>query len=400
MIKTKRIAIIVNYQLQTKTTMTMMQTTIMILMILGVLISNTSYAWMTTCTHEILLPRCKTRIRTTTHRNVVGRPRSVDDTVPMSVALMDPPEILTPIDDGYSQKYSVDSLEEDLESVFDQHGLPWQSSIDPSIHEDEPFYQPFFEWQIDYMKIKLHNLRLVPTTDRSETQDLTYVDNLHRTADGTTKKRPHRMITLRFTSDEYRLIRLTLLDGGGAVQVFTSLWYPDGNVNLPVLGIDLLQFSNATRHLTVVDFQPIQPSEKDHDLAYEHLLEPIRNRYPTLQHTMSQRFYDESDGFFSRHTLLGKGNRTDYVFDELWPAYQDYVRTHVGLVQECHKANQRNDQKDTAVQPLGLQGQKRYDDYSSVRDPAHGLLANIFGREYADDFVFDVLFPLCEKPNQ
>mmetsp|Transcript_61554 Transcript_61554/g.150673 ORF Transcript_61554/g.150673 Transcript_61554/m.150673 type:complete len:272 (+) Transcript_61554:733-1548(+) len=266
------------------------------------------------------------------------------------------------------------------------------------------------------MKKNLHNLQLKPTMDRSETQDLTYIDNLERIKDGKTKRKPHRMMTICFTCDEYRLIRMTLLDGGGAVQVFTSLWYPNGHVNMPVLGIDLLQFSNATRHLTVVDFQPIQSSEQDHDLPYEHLLEPIRNRYPSLQHTMSRRFYDESDGFFSKQMLLGKGQSTEYVFSELWPAYQDYVQTHTYLVKKCLKNDISNNNKDVATvdverenyhrrdssvtaaaAPVGLQGQKRYDDYSSVRDPAHGLLVSCFGKTYADDFVYDVLFPLCTR---
>jgi 15,16-dihydrobiliverdin:ferredoxin oxidoreductase len=223
------------------------------------------------------------------------------------------------------------------------------------------------------------------------------------------------MITLCFTSDEYRLIRLTLLDGGGAVQVFTSLWYPHEDIQMPVLGIDLLQFANATRHLTVVDFQPIIPSssleDDDHDdVLYEHLLEPIRNRYPSLQHNMSRRFYDESDGFFSKQMLLGKGNSTNYVFSELWPAYQQYVHTHTFLVQECYKKEKQSRRTDnnhrsaslsssSSSIPRGLQGQKRYDDYSSVRDPAHGLLVSCFGREYADDFVYDVLFPLCDRPD-
>jgi hypothetical protein len=43
---------------------------------------------------------------------------------------------------------------------------------------------------------------------------------------------------------------------------------------------------------------------------------------------------------------------------------------------------------------LVMNRQKRYDLYSSVTDPAHPLLGALFGQEYADDFVFDVLFPL------
>jgi hypothetical protein len=36
----------------------------------------------------------------------------------------------------------------------------------------------------------------------------------------------------------------------------------------------------------------------------------------------------------------------------------------------------------------------RNNNYSSERDPAHGLLKANFGKDYADAFLFDVLFPL------
>jgi len=265
-----------------------------------------------------------------------------------------------------------------------------------------PFYLPFFEWQLDFMRSHLTNLKLHPTKDRHGIKDLTYVEN---------PKRNQRMVTFCFSSDEYRLIRMTLLDGGNKTQVFTSLWYPRSTVNVPLLGIDLLQFSNRQqqRHLTVVDFQPIHPKESDHEILYEHLLKPIRDQYPSLQHRMSDRFYDESDGFFSSQMLLGKETTTKrvdsdignpslspnhYVWSDLWPAYKDYVRVHVELVQRCCRS-----EKSSEEERLVLNGHKRYDDYSSVRDPAHGLLASTFGRQYADDFVYDVLFPLSDgKP--
>ena len=229
------------------------------------------------------------------------------------------------------------------------------------------------------MKTNLKNLRLIPTIDRTRRNDLTYVEN---------SKKKKRMITLCFESDEYRLIRLTYLDAGAATQVFTSLWYP--RTNTPVLGIDFLQFNNATKHLTVVDMQPLHGCEDDHDFTYSHRLQSIRDCYPSLQHRMSSRFYDENQ-FFSSQMLLGRGEQgPDYVWKELFPAYKDYVKTHLDLVQQSlhHSNNTNYDQV--------LIRHKAYDNYSAVRDPAHGLLKAIFGRDYADAFVYDVLFPLSD----
>ena len=308
---------------------------------------------------------------------------------------------------------------DEIDRIMSKYNMPWKSSTTTTTVQ-QPYYMPFFEWQLQYMKNHLTNLQLAPTTDRRQTKDMTYIEN-------TLKKQ--RMITLCFTSDEYRLIRMTLLDGGNKTQVFTSLWYPQPSVDLPLLGIDLLQFTNhkQQRYLTVVDFQPIPSTEKESSIAdyhgltprqntyYEQLLKPIRDQYPSLQHQMSNRFYDESDGFFSSQMLMGKetidiknqnekeefSNSSCFVWKDLFPAFQQYVRTHVKLVKQSMTSSSSDDSNNEELLRLRrrtvLQGHKRYDDYSSVRDPAHGLLTGSFGKEYADDFVYDVLFPLSDR---
>ena len=280
----------------------------------------------------------------------------------------------------WSHRASAPSLTvEEAESL---QGMPWDSSIDPS-YPKAPFYMPFWKWQLEYMKKHLTNLKALPVTDQHQTgkEDLSYVESDHSS---------NRMMTLCFSSDEYRLIRMTLMDAGWQTQVFTSLWVPRGN--LPILGIDLLQFHKESRHLTIVDFQPIHDSEQEHDSLYEHKLQPIREQYPSLQGKMTKRFYDETQ-FFSNQMLFGREPTPDYVWDELMPAYQQYVQTHVEMTQTTTTPTKM------ALSQV-LQRQAAYDDYSAARDPAHGLLAKAFGQEYADQFVYDVLFPLSSQSNR
>jgi hypothetical protein len=146
------------------------------------------------------------------------------------------------------------------------HGMPWKTSIDPTYTEDGLFYMPFWEWQMSFMKENLTNLRAISVTSE-DGKDMSYAENADK------KIRIH---TIKFQSDEYKCIRMTVYDAGNATQVFTSLWYPDPAYNLPVLGIDLLQF-NKMKHLCIIDFQPIQTTEMKHDQPYEHLLKPIRD---------------------------------------------------------------------------------------------------------------------------
>ena len=111
------------------------------------------------------------------------------------------------------------------------HGMPWRTSICPQYAEEQLFYMPFWEYQMQFMKDHLTNLRAVPCRSRRSGMDMSYVENCDSNR--------QRLHTCVFTCDEYRSIRLTVLDAGYRTQVFTSLWYPHDE-SLPVLGIDLL----------------------------------------------------------------------------------------------------------------------------------------------------------------
>lgn len=279
-----------------------------------------------------------------------------------------------------------------IDDALQKHGMPWKSSIDPTYPSEEGlFYMEFFEWQMNFLKENLTNLRLLPTESKTG-DDLSYVESDERSV---------RMVTLCFASDEYRKIRMTVYDAGNRTQVFTSLWYPQPEYNLPVLGTDLLQF-NHDRHLCVVDFQPIQSSEQEHAQPYEHILKPIRDLYPSLQGQMTKRFYDENHFFsnqmlYSRFEELHNANKESSssipkedhpAYRDLFPAYQEYVKTHLQLIQSA------TPQKEDSA--TVKKAQAAYDTYSADRDPAHAMFSKVFGPKFADSFVYDVLFSYSE----
>lgn len=192
---------------------------------------------------------------------------------------------------------------------------------------------------------------------------------------------------------------MTYYDAGKACQVYNSLWYPrDGS--LPVLGVDLLSF-NGRKHLSVVDYQPTWERQEDDDddddasssaFDYETMvLKPIREKYPSLQGRMSQRFYDESR-FFSRHMLFGRYEDVSIVEREVMPAFMESVTEYVAMGRQRRRTTTKGNQGNNNGDHLGV-----YDTYSAHRDPAHGLLASTFGKEWADEFVFGFLFDRAEK---
>lgn len=265
-----------------------------------------------------------------------------------------------------------------------EHGMPWKTSIDPKSSFSEAgedlLYMPFWEWQLSFMKENLTNLRVVKCTNEMNT-DFSFNEN---------SKKKARIVNICATSDEYRKIRMTYYDAGDGAQVFNSVWYPDPKYNLPVLGVDLLAF-NRKKYLAIVDFQPLHSEEEEHASTFEHLLEPIKNKYDSLKGKMSSKFYDETQ-FFSQQMLFARFEDEKVVDQDLFPAFKQYVKTHLDLV--------RGTEADTENVSQVLDRQRAYDSYSAERDPATGLFAAMFGADWAHEFVYDFLFSLSETPKE
>ena len=260
------------------------------------------------------------------------------------------------------------------------HGMPWTTSTGRTEEVDPLLYMPFWTWQLDYMKSTLTNLHPIDCTTSTTGLDVSYNENTDKRA---------RIVNHCYASDEYSKIRMTYYDAGDSVQVFNSVWYPDAKYNLPVLGIDLLSF-NRKRYLAIVDFQPIHPNEEDHACTFEDRLRPIKDKYDNLKGRMSSKFYDETQ-FFSKEMLFARFEDGTIVNKDLFPAFTSYVTTHVDMVKTTPPATDIHD-----IQHV-LDRQTAYDTYSAERDPAAGLFASMFGKTWAEDFIYDFLFSRSER---
>jgi 15,16-dihydrobiliverdin:ferredoxin oxidoreductase len=264
-----------------------------------------------------------------------------------------------------------------------EHGMPWKNSVDPKAYaddDDDLLYMKFWEWQMDFMEENLTDLQIVSCTNEDGTD---FSHNIN-------KEKKARIVNVCATSKEYRKIRMTYYDAGDNTQVFNAVWYPDPEYNLPVLGIDLLAF-NRKKYLAIVDFQPIHDEEKDHSNTYEHLLKPIKEKYDSLKGRMSSKFYDETQ-HFSEQMLFARFDDEDIVSRDLFPAFKSYVKTHLNLIRSTER---RPEDVDMVLSKI-----KAYDTYSAERDPATGLFAAMYGKEWAEDFVHDFLFSMSVRAEE
>ena len=265
-----------------------------------------------------------------------------------------------------------------LKAAEARHNMPWKTSIDKKAFQgEELLYMPFWEWQVQFLQENLTDLKVLPCTNEDGT-DFAYNENTGKKA---------RIVNLCLSSQEYRKIRLTYYDAGDNTQVFNAVLYPDPVYNLPVLGVDFLSF-NRKKYLAICDFQPLHQDESEHDLEFSHLLQPIKESYDNLKGRMSGKFYDETQ-FFSEQMLFSRFEDESIISNELFPAFQQYVQTHLDLIRQC----------DGSADPDHvLERQRAYDRYSAERDPATGLFTAMFGHEWAMGFMHDFLFSMSERP--
>lgn len=275
---------------------------------------------------------------------------------------------------GNVHVFEMDAPCTPIEEAESAHGMPWTDTIGNSEEENPLLYMKFWEWQMEHMKGSLTNLQ----SDDTALSEFGYNENLDKKS---------RIVSQCYKSDEYRKIRMTYYDAGDNTQVFNSVWYPDPKYNLPILGIDLLAF-NRKKYLAIVDFQPLYDDETEHAATFEHRLAPIKDQYETLKGRMSSKFYDETQ-FFSQQMLFARFEEEKVVDGDLFEAFKRYVMMHNRLIRETDA--------DEDNQDAVLDRHQAYDTYSAERDPATGLFAAMFGKEWADDYVFDFLFSSSEK---
>lgn len=247
--------------------------------------------------------------------------------------------------------------------------FPWKQSIQPT---RQLSYMPMLQAQLDTMK----ELQMESVS----------IDNKFVYQHSTVKEA--RIASLSFKNSIFRSVRLTYFDAGDNVQVFNSLWCPDYQYDIPMLGIDLISLGKS-RVLSVIDFQPLVPTE-EYSEKYITPLNSIREKYPSLQGTLSGKIYDDTS-FFSKNMLFGRFTDETKLMTDVLPAFQEYLQQYMLLAQSAvpnHSA---------ANIAHVMERQKAYEVYSAAKDPAVGLFDAYFGKQWSSDFVHEYLFPLSSR---
>ncbi len=189
----------------------------------------------------------------------------------------------------------------------------------------------------------------------------------------------------------FRRWRVTRMDAGEKLQVLNSVAYPEFSNDMPIMGIDILWFGVKQKLVAILDFQPLLQDKDYFDLHFQGL-QAIKKSFSDFSNSNIMNSYDVNK-YFSPWVLFCRGGQFEMnsslpvIFNRFLQSYLDHYKQSMEMKSK-----------------ISIDEVKRlhicYDIYNSERDPAHGLFKSYFGKDWADSFLSEFLFPYMSLKDQ
>ncbi len=183
-------------------------------------------------------------------------------------------------------------------------------------------------------------------------------------------------------------IRAACIDGEDSFSVFNLLIHPSNYYELPFFGADFVTLPNG--HLIALDLQPALKSDLIHTKDVWSRLIPIHKYWQSIFPSGGD-IPKEAESFFSPGflwTRLPLSTESDnLIVDCLRPAFAQYLSLYIDLVKVSTLVS---DERASKI----LAGQNDYINYRSKKDPARLMLKRIYGLDWTEEYINNVLFNL------
>jgi len=185
----------------------------------------------------------------------------------------------------------------------------------------------------------------------------------------------------------------TILPG---IHVLNLVIFPNKEFDLPIFGADVVSLPGG-RHLVAIDFQPVriasptEPTKGALSLSEEHMsqLKSLHEKYSQILEWGGD-IPEPAQRFFSPYALWTRLNGTDAVNilqTTIFECFQDYLDLYVELLESKDTLT-----CDDEVRGAIVSGHRDYLAYRSANDPARPLLKRLYGEEWSERLITQVLF--------
>jgi len=186
------------------------------------------------------------------------------------------------------------------------------------------------------------------------------------------------------------------------IQVLNFVLLPSPETDAPAFGADLVSLP-GDRHLAAIDFQPLR-GKGGLGLTTEELdrLRMLRTKYqPTEGLPWGGDIPEAASRFFSEEaiwTRMGAGGG-DVASTVLYEAFGDYLDLYLDVLGRALDdspqtvAGDGSEPQDPGIVEVRQQEIGDYLAYRSANDPARPMLQRLYGEEFAERLIAEVLFP-------
>ncbi len=169
-------------------------------------------------------------------------------------------------------------------------------------------------------------------------------------------------------------------------SVLNFLIIPNTIYNVPFFGVDFVSLPNS--HLLVLDFQPSLKIQNQYNNELLEKLIKLKN----LCHSslpLAEKMSGDVARFFSPGVIwskLPKEESSDFLIaNQLYNSFKEYLNLYLEILFESKQAN-------IDLQKELINGQNNYLKYRRDNDPARPMLSSLFGKEFTESLIKEVLF--------
>ena len=201
------------------------------------------------------------------------------------------------------------------------------------------------------------------------------------------------------TGSGIRQARIAHIEGGPALQVLNFCIFPDVDCqpSLPTFAADLVTLPGG--HLIALDYAP-----NGHDLASDAAYAPgsaLATAFARHRASLPDggSIPESASRFFSPFFLwsrLPTGDESDaLIASAVLPAFEDYLRGYLQLVADSSSSGSGGGgpQPEERLR-IACDAQLAYSRYRADEDPARPMLSRLFGEDFAERLIREVLFDL------
>ena len=161
---------------------------------------------------------------------------------------------------------------------------------------------------------------------------------------------------------------------------------PNTIYNVPFFGVDFVSLPNS--YLLVLDFQPsLKIQNQYNNQLLEKLIKLKNHCHSSLP--LAEKMSADVARFFSPGVIwskLPKEERSDFLItNQLYTSFKEYLDLYLETLFQSKVVN-------IELQKELINGQNNYLNYRRNNDPARPMLSSLFGKEFTESLIKEVLF--------